>query len=345
MSRHPSLLPFVGLAAVLAIVAGAEPSSLSPGNQSQTQPLTVQVVVTNVGGPQPIPPLDLEKQLNEFSETIRADAKEHEDRLAADAEAHEQFLEKEYDHVTHWIEALGVIVAVVFGFLSWKSLSEQRKATAEAIEHTKGVIERELRKTLAAGGDEIRAAVQARINELKTELQDKVDDFKKEFSGLIDMVTKLAAPLARAVVILQPSIPKTAEWEAECNWLRTLLTDLQKTDPTNRTIAIFIGRLFKAVGNLDGAIAALKEVIQKRAKAGEDTGKDQGDLYFNLACYINLEAEKEPDEPSKNALREQAWTAIKESIQKWPQNWQDAQTEEELKGLESTNRHWSDISP
>jgi hypothetical protein len=183
------------------------------------------------------------------------------------------------------------------------------------------------------------------VNELKTELQDKVDDFEKEFSGLIDMVTKLAAPMARAIVILQEPLPKTPEWAAECDSLRAILTDLQKTDPTNRTIAIFIGRLFKAVGKLDGAIATLKDVIQKRAKAGEDTGKDQGDLYFNLACYLNLKAEKEPDESSKNALREQAWAAIKGSIERWPQNWQEAQTEEELKGLENQSRHWSDITP
>jgi hypothetical protein len=302
-------------------------------------------VVTNVVGPQPVSPLDLEKQLTEFSETISADAKQHEDRLASDTQSHEQFLEKEYDHVTHWIEALSVIVAVVFGFFSWKSLSDQRKATAEAIENTKRKVDRELTKTLAAGEEQIRTAVQARVDELKTELQEKVDDFEKEFSGLIDMVTKLAAPLARAVVILQPPLPNTAEWKEECNSLRLILADLQKTDPINRTIAIFIGRLFKAVGDLKGATNSLQEVIQKRAKAGKDIGKDQGDLYFNLACYFNLRAQEETDAESKKDLRERAWVSIVNSIERRPQNWKDAQTEEELKGLEDEKHRWSDIRP
>jgi hypothetical protein len=179
-----------------------------------------------------------------------------------------------------------------------------------------------------------------------TELQEKVDAFEKEFSSLIDMVTKLAAPLARAVVILQPSIPDTPEWREECDWLRSILTELQKTDPTNRTIVIFIGRLFKAVGNLDGAVKALKDVIQKRAKAGEDNGKDQGDLYFNLACYLNLSADQETDPVAQETLREQAWDAVKASIKRWPPNWKEAQNDGELKKtLPSQTRRWNDIEP
>jgi tetratricopeptide (TPR) repeat protein len=327
----------------MAAFAGAAAGLCSPA--LPPPPAPVQVVVTNIVGPQPVSPLDLEKQLTEFSETIRADAKQHEDRLASDARNHEQFLEKEYDHVTHWIEALSAIVAVVFGFLSWKSLREQRKATAEAIEDTKRVVDRELKKTLANSEDQIRAAVQARVDKLKTELQEKVDDFEKEFSGLIDMVAKLAAPLARAVVILQPSLPVTAAWKAECNSLRMILADLQKIDPANRTIAIFIGRLFKAVGNLDGAIKSLQEVIQKRTNSGKDTGKDQGDLYFNLACYLHLRAGKETDADPKNALRDKAWAALKASAERWPPNWREAQGDDELKSLADDNHRWSDIEP
>lgn len=72
-----------------------------------------------------------------------------------------------------------------------------------------------------------------------------------------------------------------------------------------RTVAIFLGRLYRQIGNLEAAEVALGRALDERRKRGMAPNSDDGDIFYNRACYLNLRARecKNPDEAAGSRRR------------------------------------------
>ncbi len=121
--------------------------------------------------------------------------------------------------------------------------------------------------------------------------------------------------------------------------LRGLL-DVLKSFPTNRTAAMFAGRLFRSLNEPTNAIQILNDTIKNRRAANLPANKDDAALLFNIACYSNLLAEaalKAGNENDAENHRKTAWENLKSSCQLDPQNKEDAAKDDDLKTLFKPN--------
>lgn len=82
-----------------------------------------------------------------------------------------------------------------------------------------------------------------------------------------------------------------------------------------RTVAILLGRLYRVLGDYDGAIAHLKDCLKLRRDRGIPENEDDADILYNVACYLNLSARKEEDAAKAKGTRQEALEVLKQSIQ------------------------------
>jgi len=88
----------------------------------------------------------------------------------------------------------------------------------------------------------------------------------------------------------------------------------------DRTLNIYLGRLYRWQGNMDKAIMALRTFIQEKYKHKTDKSSVDkealGVAYFNIACYHTLKVKQVPEE--KKRLLNEAEEALLNAIELIP---------------------------
>jgi hypothetical protein len=101
---------------------------------AQTQP-AADITPTNTSivppqqsaGQQPVPVLDLEKQLLDFQRTLSQSAKDHQDFLQAQEEQHQQFLEWCYRFTVGFFSGCVVLIGIILTGLHFKTRGDIKR--------------------------------------------------------------------------------------------------------------------------------------------------------------------------------------------------------------------------
>jgi len=270
--------------------------------------------------------------------------------LQAEEDSHQKFLEHCYSTIT----LIAGVVGAIFIFFNMRTYRDVRMMIKQRIN---AVAEQEVEAALAKVKTEAENAKQIAnqaIKEFNDHLathrkivEQQVKALESEFKGSVHNSIMLATALARTCALLsQPKSGNPKEEENTNQERRDTIEKLKEIQtnwaPTNRTIIVFIGRLYRQLGDLNSAIQAIDKVLTKRADKGENKGQhaqDHSDILFNKACYLNLEASK----TESVALREEAWRTISESVRIWPPNLDEAKKDEDLDGLTNDVRVWANL--
>lgn len=106
-----------------------------------------------------------------------------------------------------------------------------------------------------------------------------------------------------------------------------------------RTVAILLGRLYRELGDLDGAIAQLDKSLLLRRERQIPAGIDDADLLFNKACYLNLKSRQMQSPEESKRLRGSALATLKLSIALKRENAVDATTDSDLTEVVEMAKH------
>ena len=163
--------------------------------------------------------------------------------------------------------------------------------------------------------------IAARAEEKTTEIDQK---------RLIDVVVKGASDAIRTPQD-DPSYSASL-----CGALERM-DELLKENPTSAKLAATRGLLLRRLNRLSDAIGQLEKTIEARRKAQipEDRLED-GDLFYNLACYLNVaagEARIKNDSASAENFSQQARASFGKACQLYPKNLEIGQHDPDLNGL------------
>jgi len=94
------------------------------------------------------------------------------------------------------------------------------------------------------------------------------------------------------------------------------LNKIKKDFPTDRTVHIYLGRLYRALGKYDESILILREFITNLERGNKHPHShyivDKADAYFNIACYHALKAKETFDKSGQTGEVERL---VKESLE------------------------------
>lgn len=327
--------------------AAAPSSSLavSPPQTPTQQPATEQAV----------PVLELEKQLINFERMLSQSAKEHQDFLETQEEHHQKFLELCYSLTAAFLSACVFAFGAILTWLHFNTRGSIKRIVDERITAD---IDAQIAKAIKQTEKKIETATNtasASINKFNQHLgslqkstENRVNELKSKLESDNVNVLKVASHISLASVVLSRFSPeKPQENEADNPSRREYiqsLKEIQKWAPTDRTIVVYIGRLYRQLGDYDAAIKELADVIKKRDERGENKGiyaQDHSDVLFNKACYLNLKADGAGAQ--SESLRKDAWKTISESVRIWPANLEDAKNDEDFNGLTNETRLWENL--
>ncbi len=107
------------------------------------------------------------------------------------------------------------------------------------------------------------------------------------------------------------------------------LNKVESDFPTHRTLHIYLGRLYKRLGDYDNAILCLRTFIknldkQTKGRGSAETKVDIADAYYNIACYHALKARQVHDaherEEEEVRLKKESLESLRLSVEKSPEN-------------------------
>jgi tetratricopeptide (TPR) repeat protein len=110
------------------------------------------------------------------------------------------------------------------------------------------------------------------------------------------------------------------------------LMDLRQQFPVFRMLYIVLGRLYRATGDLDRAIAVLTEFVGNKEKAGTAGDPDTAVAYYNRACYTAQKA-KDATEAARQPLVDTALADLKEAFRRSPEYRDYAQADADLEPI------------
>ena len=297
---------------------------------------------------QPVPILDLEKQLIDFQNSLYKAAQDHEAAIRLQESDFQNNLENCYRIVT-------IILAVVLGIFAFFNIKSNRDVKRTVKQRIIEASERELELAMTDVKDEaekLKTTAYAAIKKINIHIKDvegRVSNLKEQFKIDNRSIILLSSILARAHAILNRHESKDqkeiAEDQQERRDVICLLKDIQKWAPTNRVIVVIIGRLYKQLDDLDSAIKELHEVIVLRIDSEETTDPiDDSDLLFNKACYMNLRASKQATPDLVEKHRKLAWSTLEKSIKIHSDNLRFAKADSDFHDLICPGlRHWDDL--
>jgi hypothetical protein len=279
---------------------------------------------------------DLEKQLLEYQKLLTEAVKDESVRLETQAEKHREHLEFYYKMILTFLGICGAILTYFFA----KSLHEARATIRSSIESISSKAELEFNETIAksiAGFD--TALASSRLS-----AESAVRNFEKEYSADRRSVIWLSSIIARAYVVLShPKIKDPNEKtfiNSERKEVIALLNHIQiKWAPTNRTITIALGRLYRIAGEYQSAFDEVQKVLNILDPMDADYAQDRADFLYNQACYMNLLANQLGESDKKyEELKTLAWKLLKESINLRLENLEDAKGDSDFTGLFNSSR-------
>jgi tetratricopeptide (TPR) repeat protein len=135
----------------------------------------------------------------------------------------------------------------------------------------------------------------------------------------------------RALTALQPTAAASDRLDSISE-----LEQLRARRSLDRTVNIFLGRLYRMQGNYAGAVAALTTFLEAKQK-NLPPDKDYADVLYNRACYLVLRSVElahmgKTDEAATMKLR--AYQDLETSIKLSPENKEDARHDVDLETLQ-----------
>jgi hypothetical protein len=289
----------------------------------------------------------------EYQKTLADQSKRYQEFLCAETDRHQEFLKHLFTIIASVAGAAGTIF---LSFLAWFNLSTRRDALTQITGDLKVKVE-------AAVADKLKE-FEAHLGTSKAEVDKQVDDVKKNWTKRqekfeaeydkklaqlrtytdkeLTTIAEYASVIGHAAVVLGAEESKDPPELREKTraGVAEKLEKLQQKVPTHRTVAVFTGRMFRFMGDLERSIKVLDRCIEARKVAGLGTGADQAALFYNKACYLNILAGERRDE----ALRNRAWESLLACVQLEPTDLKEAQVDPDLKDIvESGERKWEDL--
>lgn len=168
--------------------------------------------------------------------------------------------------------------------------------------------------------------------DMEDKMDKKADDIRHDIEKDIrNEAAKYADAVSSATGAL--SLKKPVRMSDAIKKIEAIIEDYS----TDRALNIFLGRLFRALGNLDSAIAALSRALETREnKAGLKKNHDDGALLYNRACYYNLQAEELDTAGNPKAAEKKrvlAWDDLKEAVLLDSDNKSEAEKDPDLVSL------------
>lgn len=129
-----------------------------------------------------------------------------------------------------------------------------------------------------------------------------------------------------------------------------LLENIRSERPHDRAIAIYLGRLYRRLGDFDRAILTLRNFIDGlKSSKSVNSKRDMGDAYYNIACYHSLKAAdgKKNDlmKDEVGRLTEEAMESLRQAITLNPENKKFAKVDSDLDFIKKAVQHLVDETP
>ncbi len=280
----------------------------------------------------------------EYQRSLAEQSKSYEGFLRTETERHQAFLQSWFGIVT-WVLGLAATIFVgIVGWTHWKALSNVKKDVDNKFT---GLVQKTLKVKLKEFEDHIDSS-KTRVEASVTKLEARITSEKKETEDNLDTLLEYASVVAHAAVVLSlaPStdVKETEKQNKKRREVVRRLQDLQTRVPTLRTLAIFISRLYRALGEFPTAIKFLDRTIAKRDELQMNQDSDYAALLYNKACYLNLQARRTRAGEEQENLRADAWSALQKCVQINQLDRSEAQDDEDLADLiRPPDRDWNSL--
>jgi tetratricopeptide (TPR) repeat protein len=273
--------------------------------------------------------VDMERILND-----RAD--QHLELLKKTTDDHEKYLEVVTDHLMTLIKMVGGAIVVIFAFFQWRTYSGLKR-------FFQGWADAQIQIHLDDAKSKNLALLEALKTETRSHTEKAESHIKAELNNLIEKyrhISDYAEAIAAASIILADKQPNkylyTSPLNPDARWLVDTVQRLEKLSdyfPDQRTLSIFIGRLYRVNEEYLKAIAALDKAIFAR-RGGGNNDEDLAVILFNKACYHTLYAgSKKCDLAQREFHFTEADSALKESCKICPKHEKDISTDSDLDAL------------
>jgi len=278
--------------------------------------------------------LDLENQLINFQKNLTESVKNQADHLDIQADKHRELLEFYYKMTLGFLAFCGGIVT----FFLAKNLHETKSLIRASIHSAKLKAEAEIQNSIANAMAQFNEA----LGKNRSDAQIAVKKLQDDYTHDRRIVIWLSSVISRAYVVLShlnhSTIQKHDENTSLNNERKEVIYELKNIQiqwaPTNRTVAIVLGRLYRLARQYDEAFNELEEVLKIMDPKDKDFAQDRSDFLYNQACYLNLKANeiKEQNEAWKT-LKKRALETLQKSAEFCPDNLHAAKNDPDLKDL------------
>lgn len=176
-------------------------------------------------------------------------------------------------------------------------------------------------------------------------LVQKIEQSEKKVEGVVTKAVESTVEYSGAIAHAATAMGRDAI--ADCQQATERLERIRPLFKTDRTLHIYLGRLYRKGEKYDDAILVLRSFIKNRNESinkGDVSITDNVDLadaYFNIACYHVLKAQELESTllPAElERLKNEAIDTLHESIKLWPKNKEYARTDRDFKYIEHNEK-------
>lgn len=290
-----------------------------------------------------IPVLDSTRLLIDFQKSLSDEAKQHEDFLEKLTDRHQALIERYYLITTSVIAGLATIFTGLVSFFGFKTFKQ---------------IDSVVTKRITEKADQ-------QIAEATSKVQQQVTSFEQQVSGFSAQVASVAqrqdeqqreserhAQIKRRLDMANFAIassPSDLSYKAHLTQAVATASKCIEEDPVHAPSSAVKGLALIRLERIDEAIAELERCLKARKDAGMERGSQDGNLFYNLACYQSMRAKKLAEGGKTEEAERQwaeAWENLKQDVLKLnPEDWEAAKVDRQLESIVSPKRQWEMIKP
>jgi len=144
--------------------------------------------------------------------------------------------------------------------------------------------------------------------------------------------------LSSGIGLATLALSKTAKGPQEADFVALANSAIPKLEKalvhssSSTPVAIFLARLYRWLQKLPDAIRVLEFAVDKRKAEGKTQDREDAIIFFNLACYYNMQS-REGIDPLRADLKKKARAAFAASVSVCPEFEADIKTDADLKDL------------
>jgi tetratricopeptide (TPR) repeat protein len=272
--------------------------------------------------------LDSTKLLVDFQKAVSDAAKNHEDFLEKLTDRQQSF----FEYCLKFLGFVGGGVSIFLAFFGFNTLKQFKSA-------------------LKKKADEEIAAATAVID-------DEVEKFKKIANANSEKISTLAKEIDKHVLIKRrldqanfciATHPNDLSYTAHLTQAVASAEKCIVEEPTHAPASAIKGLALIRLDKKQDAIDALDTCLKSRRDAGIAPDKEDGNLFYNLACYQNMLADQYINVGKTGEaedLKKKAWENLKKDVVELnPEDLPAAKVDKQLESIISGNRKWHTLEP